>query len=77
MGVTVQVAIHEAKARLSEFIQAALAGEAVVIADRRVVGQTGPFAVWPVSIGRLEGKLSLPADEFFAPLVEDEVAEWE
>ena len=73
-----QVTIHEAKARLSKLIPAALAGEEVVIADsdgslaKLVALPRGPYR-----LGGLEGKLSLPPDGFFAPLAEDELAEWE
>ena len=73
-----QVTFHEAEARLSKLIQAALAGEEVVIADsdgslvKLVALPRGPYR-----LGGLEGKLAPPSDEFFAPLAEHEVAEWE
>ena len=78
MGAAVQVTIEEAKSRHSKLIQAALAGEQVVIADsdgslvKLVALPRGPYR-----FGGLEGKLALPPDEFFAPLAVDEVAEWE
>ena len=72
-----RVTIHEAKARLSELIQAALAGEEVVIADsdgslaKLVALPRGPYR-----LGGLEGRLSLPPDDFFSPCGEHELAEW-
>lgn len=73
-----QVTIHAAKTQLSKLIQAALAGEEVIIAN----GGTPVVKLVPVPrgqyrLGRLEGKLPPPPDEFFDPLGEDELAEWE
>jgi antitoxin (DNA-binding transcriptional repressor) of toxin-antitoxin stability system len=73
-----QVTIHAAKTQLSKLIQAALAGEEVIIAngDRPVVKLVA-LPRGPYRLGGLEGEAPLPPDEFFAPLAEDELAEWE
>jgi len=73
-----QVTIHSAKANLSNLIRAALAGEEVVITK----GKTPVVKLVPVSrvqfkIGILRGKVSGPGPDFFRPMDEDELAQWE
>jgi prevent-host-death family protein len=73
-----QVTIHSAKTNLSKLIEAALAGEEVVIAR----GKTPVVKLVPVSrsrfkIGLLEGQLVGPGPDFLAPMDEDELALWE
>jgi antitoxin (DNA-binding transcriptional repressor) of toxin-antitoxin stability system len=73
-----QVTIHAAKTQLSKLIQAALAGEEVIIAN----GDTPVVKLVPLSrgsykLGGLEGKVAPPPDEFFEPMSEPELAEWE
>lgn len=73
-----QVTVHAAKTNLSKLIEAALAGEEVVIARgkkpvARIIGiaQTG-FAVGPLDKGSL-GK----GPDFFEPMDEEELTLWE
>ena len=73
------VNVHEAKTRLSRLIEAAEAGEEVVIAraGRPVVrlvalGRHGQ----PRKLGRLAGKLSIPED-FDAPMPDEWLALFE
>ena len=73
-----QVTIHAAKTHLSKLIQAALAGEEVIIANGgKLVVKLVPLPRGRYRLGGLEGKLAPPPDEFFEPLGEDELAEWE
>ena len=78
--VMILVNIHEAKAKLSEYVEAALKGERIVIckhnqpvAELRPVEQarTGLRDLTPI----YPGTLTPPA--FFEPLSEDEIAAWE
>jgi antitoxin (DNA-binding transcriptional repressor) of toxin-antitoxin stability system len=72
-----QVTIHAAKTQLSKLIEAALAGEEVVIAkgDTPVVRLT-PVVRGAFKIGLLKGQLGSGPD-FFAPMDEDELELWE
>jgi prevent-host-death family protein len=72
------VTIHAAKTNLSKLIEAALAGEEVVIAK----GKTPVVKLVPVPrlsfrIGLLRGKLAGPGPDFLAPMDEDELDLWE
>ncbi len=73
------VKTHQAKTQLSKLIDAALAGEEVVIArgDRPVVKLT-PLATVKKkrTPGRLKGLISVP-DDAFDPMTEEELALWE
>jgi antitoxin (DNA-binding transcriptional repressor) of toxin-antitoxin stability system len=69
--------VHKAKTNLSRLIDAALAGEEVVIAR----GATPVVRLTPLHAGRfkfglLEGKLGAGPD-FFESMPEDELAAWE
>jgi prevent-host-death family protein len=73
-----RVTIHAAKTNLSKLIEAALAGEEVVIAKGskpvvKLVAIAGP----PFKMGILAGQLSSPAPDFFAPMSEEELSAWE
>ena len=72
--------IHEAKAKLSEFLEAVSAGERVVICKRnRPVAELRSIAeirTEPRPIGGAKGRLSVPAS-FFAPLSDDDLAAFE
>jgi len=73
-----QVTIHAAKTQLCKLIQAALAGEEVIIANGgRPVVKLAPLPRGRYRLGGLEGRLAPPPDEFFEPPSEDELAEWE
>ena len=72
-----RVTIHVAKTHLSRLIEAALAGEEVVISR----GSTPVVRLVPVvkqtfQIGLLAGQLGIGPD-FLAPLDEDELGLWE
>ncbi len=72
----IQVNLHEAKARLSAYLDAALRGERVVIARRNVpVAELTPIPSRPtvervIGQGPREAGYELP-DAFFEPLPED------
>jgi prevent-host-death family protein len=74
------VTIQQAKARLSELIALAEAGEDVVIAcGRRPAVRLVPMGKRAAKrrFGALKGKLSLPDAFFFDPLPEHELKLWE
>lgn len=73
-----QVTIHVAKTQLSKLIDAALAGEEVVIAKgKQPVVRIVPVAQRNFTIGLLKGALAEGGPDFFAPIGEDELALWE
>jgi prevent-host-death family protein len=74
-----QVSVHAAKANLSKLIEAALAGEEVVIVQgKRPVVRIVPVATPSrFTIGLLKGRLAGPGPDFFEPMSEDELALWE
>lgn len=69
--------IHEAKAKLSEFLDAVASGERVVICKRnRPVAELRAVAeirTEPRPIGRAKGRFSVPAS-FFEPLSDADLA---
>lgn len=73
-----QVNIHAAKSQLSKLIQAALAGEEVIIAngDRPVV-KLVPLAPAGYRLGGKIGEIAAPPDTFFEPLDEAALGDWE
>ena len=72
-----QVTIHAAKTHLSRLIEAALAGEDVVIARGSTpVVRLVPIAKQTFQIGLLTGQLGMGPD-FLSPLDEDELDLWE
>jgi prevent-host-death family protein len=73
----VKVTVHAAKTNLSKLIEAALAGEEVVIArgDKPVV-RLVPFERVPFKFGGLEGQLGEVPD-FFEPMDEEDLRLWE
>jgi antitoxin (DNA-binding transcriptional repressor) of toxin-antitoxin stability system len=73
-----QVTIHSAKTNLSKLIEAALAGEEVVIAR----GKTPVVKLVPVprsrfKIGLLKGQLTGLGPDFFEPMDAEELELWE
>lgn len=73
-----QVTIHAAKTNLSKLIEAALAGEDVVIAKgKRPVARIVPVPQTGFTIGVLKGQLTGPGPNFFEPMSEDDLALWE
>ncbi len=72
-----RVTIHAAKTHLSRLIEAALAGEDVVIARGSTpVVRLVPIAKQTFQIGLLAGQLDM-APDFLAPLDENELDLWE
>lgn len=73
------VKMHEAKSQLSKLVEAANAGEEVIIArgDKpvaRIVPIT-PVTLPPRQPGLLKGKIAFD-DSFFDPLPDDELTAW-
>jgi antitoxin (DNA-binding transcriptional repressor) of toxin-antitoxin stability system len=73
-----QVTVHVAKTTLSKLIEAALAGEEVVIArgDKPVVRLVA-IPQGRFQVGLLKDKLTGPGPDFLDPMSEDELAAWE
>jgi prevent-host-death family protein len=72
-----QYSVHAAKTQLSKLIDAALAGEEVVIAKgSKPVVRLVPVPRSGFRFGLLEGKVGPPPD-FFEPMSEEELALWE
>jgi prevent-host-death family protein len=73
-----QFTVHAAKTNLSKLIDAALAGEDIVIAKgskpvvRLVALERGKF-----KIGLLKGQLAGPGPDFFEPMSESDLEQWE
>ena len=72
-----QVPVHTAKSQLSKLIEAALAGEEVVIAKgSKPVVRLVAIPQNGFKLGLLDGQLGTPPD-FLAPLDEDALTLWE
>ena len=73
-----KVTIHAAKTHLSKLIEAALAGEEVVIAkgDKPVV-KLVPVEKQGFKFGLLADKLTEPPPDFLEPMSEEDLALWE
>ena len=73
-----QVTIHEAKTHLSRLIEAALAGEEVVIAKgKNPVVKIVAIPKARFKVGILEGQLKGDGPDFLEPMDEAELALWE
>ncbi|AUX78846.1 MULTISPECIES: type II toxin-antitoxin system Phd/YefM family antitoxin [Sinorhizobium] len=73
-----QVTIHNAKTNLSKLIEAAKAGEEVVIAKGKTpVARIVAIPQSKFTIGLLKGKVTGDGPDFFEPMSEDELALWE
>jgi len=72
-----QVTVHAAKTNLSKLIEAAQAGEEVVIAKgRKPVARLVAIPQAPFTIGLLKGRIEGQAPDFLEPMSEDELALW-
>jgi prevent-host-death family protein len=73
-----QVTIHTAKANLSKLIEAALAGEEVIIAKgKRPMARIVPIPHRAFTVGLSAGQLTGAGPDFFEPIGEDELTRWE
>jgi prevent-host-death family protein len=73
-----QVTIHAAKTNLSRLIEAALAGEDVVIAKgNKPVARLVAIPQGKFKIGLLREQVTGPAPDFLEPMPDDELAAWE
>ncbi|RCW87693.1 type II toxin-antitoxin system Phd/YefM family antitoxin [Phyllobacterium bourgognense] len=72
-----QVTVHAAKTNLSKLIDAALAGEEVIIAKgKNPVVKIVPIPKSRFKVGILKGQLG-EAPDFFEPMSEEDLALWE
>jgi prevent-host-death family protein len=72
-----QFSVHAAKTQLSKLIEAALAGEEVVIAKgSKPVVRLVPITQSGFRLGLLEGKVGSVPD-FFEPMSEEDLRLWE
>jgi prevent-host-death family protein len=70
--------VHAAKTHLSKLIEAALAGEEVVIArGNKPVVKLVPIEKASFRTGLLAGQLTDPPPDFLEPMSKDELAKWE
>lgn len=73
-----QYTVHAAKTNLSKLIEAALAGEEVVIAKRdKPVVKLVAIPQRKFKFGVLEGKLKGPFPDFLEPMDEEDLKLWE
>jgi antitoxin (DNA-binding transcriptional repressor) of toxin-antitoxin stability system len=76
--MSMQITVHAAKTSLSKLIEAALAGEEVIIAKgKQPMVKLVPVARNGFIIGPLKGKLAGAGPDFLAPMPADEWALWE
>ena len=72
-----QYNVHAAKSQLSKLIEAALAGEDIIIAKgAKPVVRLVAIPQTPFRIGLYDKKLGT-APDFLAPMADDELAQWE
>ncbi len=72
------VTIHNAKTNLSKLIEAALAGEEVIIAKgKKPVAKLVPLQKTSFKIGLLKGKVAGSAPDFFEPMADEDLELWE
>ena len=73
-----QFTVHAAKTHLSRLIEAALAGEEVIIAKGKTpVAKIVALPRSGFKIGVLEGQVMGEGPDFFEPMSEEDVALWE
>lgn len=73
-----QVTVHAAKTNLSRLIEAALAGEEVVIARGSIpVVRLVPIARSGLKLGGLPPEVGAHMPDFLEPMSEEELAAWE
>jgi antitoxin (DNA-binding transcriptional repressor) of toxin-antitoxin stability system len=73
-----QVTVHVAKTNLSKLIEAALAGEEIIISrGKKSAVRLVPIPQGRFLIGVLKDQLTGPGPDFFEPIPEDDLALWE
>lgn len=73
-----RASVHEAKANLSELLEAVARGERVVITSHGMpAAELVPARGGSVRIGGLGGKVPPPPDAFLAPASEEELRDWD
>lgn len=73
-----QVTVHAAKTQLSKLIEAALAGEEVIIArGKQPAVKLVPVDRKPFQLGVMEAELKGSGPDFLQPLDEQSLREWE
>lgn len=73
-----QFSVHAAKSQLSKLIDAALAGEEVVIAKgSRPVVRLVALPQSAFRLGVMSGLISGPVPDFLEPATDEEIAGWE
>ncbi len=73
-----QASVHEAKTNLSKLMEAAERGERVVITRHGVPAvELVPAKKTGIRIGSLAGIVAPPPDEFYEPMTEEELLDWE
>lgn len=73
-----KVTVHVAKTQFSRLIEAALAGEEVVIAKgEKPVARLVAIPQGQFKLGVLKGDALGPGPDFFSPMDQDELAAWE
>lgn len=73
-----RAAVHVAKTHLSKLIEAALAGEEVIIArGSKPVVRLVAIPRTPFKFGILGDRLASSSPDFFEPMSEEELAAWE
>lgn len=73
-----RVTVHVAKTHLSKLIEAALAGEEVIIArGSKPVVKLVAIPQKPFKFGILGDRLAASSPDFFEPMSEEELSAWE
>jgi antitoxin (DNA-binding transcriptional repressor) of toxin-antitoxin stability system len=73
-----QVTVHAAQSSLSKLIEAVLLGEEVIIAQgEQPVVKLVPLQRSGFKFDLLKGQLAEPPSDFFEPLAENQLAQWE
>ncbi len=72
------VTVHTAKTQLSKLIEAAQAGEEVIISrGDKPVAKLVPIKPQRYRLGGMDEQISLPPNSFFDPMSAEELADWE
>lgn len=73
-----QASVHEAKTNLSKLLEAVQRGERVIITRHGVpTAELVPARKSKARFGSLKGLVGEPPDEFFDPMSEEELRDWE